>query len=418
MQLLVTLAFTAGLVLTSASAAQTDTKPAKTFEAHVPVRAITHGPKSHWFAYYDKQQFDPTNRYVLAMEVDFHDRTPNPDDVITVGMVDIEDGDKWIPFGESRAWCWQQGCMLQWLPGSKTQAIYNDRQGDQFISIIQDPFTGEKRVLPKGVYSVGPDGKKAVGTDFARIDDTRPGYGYKGGVDPGAGQLVPPSGGIYVLDLETGESKDVVSYEQIAAIPQELQTDGRHWFNHLLINTDGTRFIFLHRAYKEAPKKGRWRTRMFTAGLDGSDIHCVNDHGMVSHFIWKNPKQILMWSNEPDTGNHFHRYDDQTDHFEVIGDGVLKQDGHCTYSPNTEWVATDTYPGKDRMQTQMLYRPSDGKLVILGRFLLPPEHRGEFRCDLHARWDRQGKYLTIDSMHEGDRRQVYLLDVSEYTGAR
>ncbi len=52
-----------------------------------PVRAITRGPKFHWFAYYDKLQFDPTGRYVLGMEVDFQHRSPRPDDVIRMGMV-------------------------------------------------------------------------------------------------------------------------------------------------------------------------------------------------------------------------------------------------------------------------------------------------------------------------------------------
>ena len=37
----------------------------------VTVRAITRGPKFHWFGYYDKLQFDPTGRYVLGMEVGF-----------------------------------------------------------------------------------------------------------------------------------------------------------------------------------------------------------------------------------------------------------------------------------------------------------------------------------------------------------
>jgi hypothetical protein len=35
-------------------------------EAFVPARAITKGPAFHWFAYYDKLQFDPTNRFVLG----------------------------------------------------------------------------------------------------------------------------------------------------------------------------------------------------------------------------------------------------------------------------------------------------------------------------------------------------------------
>ena len=86
-----------------------------------PVRTITKGPKFHWFGYYDKLQFDPTCRYVLGMEVDFEHRAPRPDDAIKIGMVDLEENDRWIELGESRAWCWQQGCMLQWLPGSKTR---------------------------------------------------------------------------------------------------------------------------------------------------------------------------------------------------------------------------------------------------------------------------------------------------------
>src|SRR5687767_9260445 len=77
-----------------------------------PTRAITQGPKFHWFGYYDKLEFDPTSRYVLGMEVGFEHRSPTPDDVIGVGMADTQEGDRWLPLGESRAWGWQQGCML------------------------------------------------------------------------------------------------------------------------------------------------------------------------------------------------------------------------------------------------------------------------------------------------------------------
>jgi hypothetical protein len=52
-----------------------------------PVRALTRGPKFHWFGYYDKLEFDPSGRHVLGMEVDFEHRSPKADDVIKVGMV-------------------------------------------------------------------------------------------------------------------------------------------------------------------------------------------------------------------------------------------------------------------------------------------------------------------------------------------
>jgi hypothetical protein len=105
---------------------------AEELESFPPVRRITHGPRHHWFGYYDKLQFDPTGRYVLGMEVPFEHRSPTADDVIKIGMVDLQDGDRWIELGQSTAWCWQQGCMLQWLPGSKTKVLWNDPRGRSF----------------------------------------------------------------------------------------------------------------------------------------------------------------------------------------------------------------------------------------------------------------------------------------------
>ena len=106
---------------TALAASRSSPLGAATAAATIPIRTITHGPRHHWFGYYDKLQFDPSGRYVLGMEVDFEHRSPTADDAIKIGMVDLEDGDRWIELGESKAWCWQQGCMLQWLPGSKTE---------------------------------------------------------------------------------------------------------------------------------------------------------------------------------------------------------------------------------------------------------------------------------------------------------
>src|SRR6478672_9813561 len=116
--------------------------------AFPPIRQITFGPRFHWFGYYDKLQFSPDNRFVLGNQVDFEHRTPTPDDAIQIGMIDTQHGDKWIELGQSRAWCWQQSCMLQWLPRSKSEIIWNDRDGDHFISHILNVETQKKRTLP------------------------------------------------------------------------------------------------------------------------------------------------------------------------------------------------------------------------------------------------------------------------------
>ena len=103
--------FLSGLLATSAPGLLTSAALSATLAARFPTRAITRGPRHHWFGYYDKLQFDPTNRLVLGMEVDFEHRSPTGKDTIRIGMVDLEQDDRWIDLGRSNAWCWQQGCQ-------------------------------------------------------------------------------------------------------------------------------------------------------------------------------------------------------------------------------------------------------------------------------------------------------------------
>jgi hypothetical protein len=233
-------------------------------ESFVPLRPITQGPQAHWFGYYDKLQFDPENRLVLGMAVDFEDRPPTPEDRIRLGMVDLADRNRWIEFGQTNAWCWQQGCMLQWLPGADSQVIYNTRQGDHYGSIIQDVKTGEQRVLEAPIYTVSADGKTAMSVNFARLGVLRPGYGYEGIPDPYQGQPMTNEDGIRRVDLETGKVELVISLAQMLQVePQSSMANSLNWFNHLLFNPRGDRFIFLHRWRPDT--KTRWETRMLTA---------------------------------------------------------------------------------------------------------------------------------------------------------
>lgn len=376
--------------------------------------AVTRGPKHHFFGYYDKHQWDATGRYLLSQEVSFIDRPPEPEDDITVGMVDLRDGNRWIPLGTTKAWCWQQGTMLQWLGGAPERlVIHNDREGDHFVAVIRDVHNGHLRKLPRPIYAVGPNGKDAVSLNFARVQRTRPGYGYAGVPDRYEAENHPEEDGIFWMDLETGQNRLIVSLDQIARFkPDETMKESQHWFNHLLYSPDGARFIFLHRWRK--PTGGR-RTRMFTAAPDGSELHLVADHEMVSHFIWRDPRHILAWSREPETGNRFHLYTDLSEEVEVVGEGILMNDGHCSYSPDKRWILTDTYPDKERFRTLILYHVADRRRVDIGRFFAPKALDGETRCDLHPRWSRDGKWVCIDSVHEG-ARQVYVIDVSPIVG--
>jgi hypothetical protein len=380
-----------------------------------PVRAITTGPQYHWFGYYDKLQFDPTSRYVLGNQVAFQGRSPAPDDEIRVGMIDLHHDDQWLELGTTRAWSWQQGCMLQWLPGSKTEVIYNDRQDDRFVSRILDVKSRQTRTLPAPIYGLSPDAKWAVHPDFRRLHDTRPGYGYNGIPDPNRNVAAPDDAGIWRLDLATGKHDLLIPFSRVAALPNshDDMTGAKHWFNHLLVAPDGKRFIFLHRWQKPADRT--FLTRMITANPDGTDLYVVDPYGQTSHFIWRDPTHILAWARHPLAGDRFYLYQDRSDKVEVVGRDVMTVNGHCTYLPDTRWILNDTYPDRERNQNPYLFDTAAGKRYPLGHFRSPPEYAGEFRCDTHPRFSPDGKKVTIDSPHAGGR-QIYLIDIGGIAG--
>ncbi|MBN2507921.1 MAG: hypothetical protein JXQ71_14640 [Verrucomicrobia bacterium] len=379
-----------------------------------PVRAITRGSKFHWYGYYDKLQFDPGNRYALGMEVGFEHRSPTAADVVAVGMIDLAEGDRWIELGHSAAWCWQQGCMLQWRPGSSDEVLFNDREGDHYVCRLLNVKTRAKRTLPRAIYAVSPDGRWAVATDMRRLADTRPGYGYNGIADPNREVLAPRDSGIWRVDLGTGRQELLISLAEVAAIPFPGRDLGRakHWVNHLLVNPDGTRFEFLHR-FKE-PGARSHVTRMCTAAPDGSDVRVIDSNGATSHFIWRDPHHILAWSRQARPG--FYVFEDrQGGGVELVGAGMPTADGHCSYLPGNQWVLCDGYPDRQRRQNPYLYHVPGNRVVPLGHFHTPREYAGEWRCDLHPRFSRDGRSVTIDSPHDGGR-QIHLIDIRGIVG--
>jgi hypothetical protein len=378
-----------------------------------PVRAITRGPQFHWFGYYDKLEFDPTGRYVLGMEVDFEHRSPKPDDVIKVGMVDLEDKNRWIELGESRAWCWQQGCMLQWRPGSETEILWNDRRDGRYVCHVLDVKTRKKRTLLHPVYAVSPDGRTAVAPDFRRVNEMRPGYGYAGLPDPYRADPAPKQSGIFRVDLNTGEQKLIVRLADIAKIPylRGDLSEAKHYFNHLLVSPDGTRFEFLHRWRIQG--RGGFGTRMLTAAIDGSDVRIVDHSGRTSHFIWRDPRHILAWSWHESHGNGFYLFEDKTDgKVEIVGKDLMTHNGHCSYLPGSQWILNDTYPlGEQREQHTYLFHVATSRIVPLGHFHSPREYSAEWRCDTHPRFSPDGTKVVIDSPHGAGGRQLYLIDI-------
>lgn len=383
-----------------------------------PARAITRGPRHHFFGYYDKCPWDVSGRHVLAMAVDFMDRPPTALDVARLGLVDLQAGDAFRPVAQTTAWCWQQGTMLQWLPpepaDGAARIAFNERRSDGYGSVVLDVDSGERRELPRSIYAVSRDGRCAVSINHARLAVTRPGYGYVGHPDPYQAELRPAQDGVWWMDLATGRTRLVCSLDQVVSVRHRDEMDGaRHWLNHLQFNTDDTRFLFLHRYV--APG-GTRRTRLFTSDPEGADLRLVNDDDMTSHFDWRDAGHICAWARQRGRGDAYYLFDDVDVAAgaspPIVGALVLTQDGHCSFAHGGRWMLTDTYPDGDGYRTLLLWDMDEGRRVDLGRFYAIPEITGQIRCDLHPRWSRDGGQVCFDSVHEGSR-QMYVLDVGD-----
>ncbi len=195
--------------------------------------------------------------------------------------------------------------------------------------------TGDTRELPVPVFTLHPDGTKALTIEFHRLEDMRPGYGYYGSVDPNFKVLAPANAGIWVMDLEGGEPELLVSLAEMAVMPwrQGDLSTAKHYFNVLICNPGGTHFLFLH----------RWRfpgrdfqTWLVTCAMDGTDIRVVDDSGHTSHLIWKDDETILAWSRPHGQPAGFWLFPNGGGAPEPIGQTQMPLNGHCTYLPGGE----------------------------------------------------------------------------------
>ena len=379
------------------------------------VKALSSGPKHHFYGYYDINPWDPSFRYHLALETDFHERRPEARDVAAVGLVDRETQD-FIPRATTSAFNLQQGSMLHWIEaGFGAEFTFNDWEYRKVISRSVGMETGEMRTIQGGIAGISPTEPVAIGLNYARMAHCRAVVGYANDMDPATLEDHPEDDGLFLLDLKSGESKLILSIAEVVRTSRYEGLNGkRAWFNHVLFNTDGTRIMFFCRfRYIEEPRiQG---TSLWTVNPDGSNLKCqIPFGGHISHFDWRDEKHLLMSSDVLGKFEFVEFTDNQND-FKPFGNGALR--GHACFSPDRRWIVFDNRirKGDKGFATLTLYNVESSSQVSLGEFYHDEKFKNDIRCDLHPRWSPDGKIITFDSVHEGSR-QIYIVNVSDIVG--
>ena len=202
------------------------------------------------FGYYDRCAWDVTGKYHLAMKIPvLPNRLPQIGEKAVIGILDKIG--HFIPLAETGAWCHQQGCMELFLKHRPDCFIFNDfdEQDGKMVSRIFQLGKGIVGRYEYPVYAMSPDGKYAVSLNFGRIP--RRGYSY-------APALLPSDRfpadldqeGLRLIDLESGDSKLIVSYRKMLEThPCAYTLENKYiWLNHAIFNCDSTRILWLLRS--------------------------------------------------------------------------------------------------------------------------------------------------------------------------
>lgn len=379
------------------------------------VETLTSGPRHHFFGYYGITPWNKDETHVLSLETTFQDRMPVDNESADIGLVDVNTG-KFEKLTQTTAWNLQQGAMMHWHPKAPNEEIlYNDFHDGQLATVVYDINSGKKRYLPHPISALDHQGHNALFISYGRTGRLRKVVGYQGLADPNPEDPHPADDGVFLMDLATGKSKLIVSIKQVYELIKDRQpelADMPMWLNHTEFNDSGDRFFFLARTWNE---KNRLETGMYTVSIDGSDLREAIPYGKsVSHFDWRNDKEIIATfklNNDVPRRQHVLLTDGKQD-YTVVAPDLLIDDGHCTFAPGGNWLATDRNHGDSISKSLWIYNLEEQYGQKLGDFPMKEKKYlgSDVRCDLHPRWNRLGNKICIDALNPKDwTRQIHIV---------
>ena len=411
----------------------------------IPITELT-GETSNWFGYYNYDPLDTTHKRLLCNRADFDGRAITSEDSIELGWMDVESGE-WNHIDRTRAFNWQQGAMLQWMPHDSDLVVYNSENSEHYVSYIYNVKTREKRTIDWPIYAIAPNGKRAFSLNYERCYWCRA-YHYKPIVNEKYNVNVPDEDGIYEIDLENNTRKLVVDiHDVIATDKDENFSEKKHWLEHIMLNREGTKMVFLHRFSGE--DVFRYTTRVCICDTDGKNLQVISGwrNNDWSHVGWKSENEFVVFTvrkgavasnSAPKTRGGLYMYAKkiykkflspilgktitsklESSHeyqlYEIIGNAAVKKDtysgnigaidGHPSFTVDGGIMITDTYQDTSNYQHLQAYNPTTKKMLELGSFFATFSGNPA-SCDLHPKLSRDNEYVMVDTAYSGKHTLV------------
>lgn len=364
-----------------------------------------------FFGYYDVGPFSHDNNLILSLVVNSKLVSPRGKIKAKLAYFNLNNNNLNF-FGETDTWCWQQGCRLQWYPqdGETPLVFYNKYLGDRYGGVIQNVFTKKIiKEIPMPLYAISIDGKRGLSLDFFKLQKNRPGYGYYFTHDKKMNREFLNNEGIWFYNFDKNSIDLIIKIEDLIEIDKiDSMNSAIHYINHLMFNPSGNRFLFIHLWLKD----GKRYSRLITSDISGRNIKVLNNSGLVSHYNWKNDDEILVYCKFDNIMSYV-LYNDKNGCGHKIGEGILEEDGHPSFTKNNKNIITDTYPNYKGLQKLLAFNLENKKLSIINSYFRPLCFRGEVRCDLHPRISFDNKYICVDDVKK-DKRVLKVLKNNFY----
>ena len=342
---------------------------------------------------------------------------PEPDEAADVVLIDTEQGNEVLPVDRTRAWNLQQGTMFYWNPASaETQFFFNDRDPDtdKVYTVLYDVQKRERvreyryPDTPVGNSGVAQGGGAFLGINYGRMARLRPVTGYRGAFDWTVGHKAPDHDGIFIIDVQSGKKRLLVSFRQLAELVRPFKPDvDKAWLyiNHTLWNRNDDRiYFYLRGRYK---KSSMWVNVPCTVKPDGT--------GLTAHrtFIGGHPEWAEGYLVIGREGDRQVLYD--VDEKRIVGQlgtpSVFPNpEGDISLSHDGNWFANG-FGGRDGENYYVILRRTDGAHVRTRGFSRGPYRSGNLRIDPAPRWNRTNDAVLVPCWTDDNTRQLFVIRI-------
>lgn len=379
------------------------------YKVECPLFEISDSKNETFFGYYDKAPDNGDGLVLVMITKASTSNLPNCVDNVELDVFSLEQQrfilDRKIVI---KAFNWQQGCRAHWK--NKDEFVFNnyDETLDSYLTYVYSISKGKiVNSFPVAVQDSYGD-KFFLSLCYKSLAKLRPDYGYfKHFQKPSSDYN---SVGIWKVDYNQDNTEMLVSLCDVFKFDfNENIDDFDHKINHIMISPDGNYFIFMHRYYSH---NGRRYDRLILSDSNGNLLRVLADYEMVSHCYWYDNNTVLGYLRDANGIDAYWLIDIKTGEYNLYSNKVFvgRGDGHPSVSG--EFIVTDTYPDKSRLQSLYLTRKNSSEEIHIGEFFHGFNFSGETRCDLHPRFSSCGDYVYFDSVFSG-KRQLYYLDISD-----